>query len=86
MTYRDTKTELERFPETQQLTNLILIQILEQTLEKNSALQFNNARQRYRFIQEKHPEILNRVSLGQIASYLGITQETLSRIRAEKNC
>jgi CRP/FNR family transcriptional regulator, anaerobic regulatory protein len=84
MNYADIEKELETFPETQRLTNLILVQILEQMLDKNTALQFKNARQRYCFIQEKHPEILQRVSLGHIASFLGITQETLSRIRKMK--
>jgi CRP/FNR family transcriptional regulator, anaerobic regulatory protein len=84
MTYADLETELEKFPETQRVTTLILVQMLEQMLDKNAALQFKTARERYQFIREKHPEILQRVSLGHIASYLGITQETLSRIRAEK--
>lgn len=84
MTYADVQNELEQFPETQRLTNLFLVQLLEQMLDKNAALQFKTAKQRYGFIKEKHPEILQRVTLGHIASYLGITQETLSRIRAEK--
>jgi CRP/FNR family transcriptional regulator, anaerobic regulatory protein len=84
MTYAEIEIELESFPETQRLTNLILVQILEQMLEKNAALQFKNARERYRFMSEKQTQVLQRVSLGHIASYLGITQETLSRIRAKK--
>ncbi len=36
-----------------------------------------------KLIQEK-PQLLKRANLGQIASYLNISQETLSRIRAEK--
>ncbi len=84
MTYSDLEVSFEKFPEVQRVSRLILIQILEQTLDKNAALQFSKAQQRYRFITEKHPNLLQRVSLGQIASYLGITQETLSRIRAKK--
>jgi CRP/FNR family transcriptional regulator, anaerobic regulatory protein len=84
MTFAEVKTELEKFPETQQLTNLILVQILEQILDKNAALQFKTAGDRYRYLTEKHLPILQRVPLGIIASYLGITQETLSRIRAKK--
>jgi CRP/FNR family transcriptional regulator, anaerobic regulatory protein len=84
MTYADLENSFENFPEIERVGRLILIQILEQTLDKNAALQFNNARQRYEFITNKHPDLLQRVSLGHIASYLGITQETLSRIRARK--
>ncbi len=83
-TYADLETLFENFPEVEHVSRLILIQILEQTLDKNAALQFQNAQQRYEFITKKHPDLLQRVSLGHIASYLGITQETLSRIRAKK--
>ncbi|HSH64572.1 MAG TPA: Crp/Fnr family transcriptional regulator [Bacteroidia bacterium] len=38
--------------------------------------------QRYEKLILTHPDFLKRVSLTQIASYLGISRETLSRIRA----
>lgn len=44
---------------------------------------FKNASERYLELMQNHPEILKRVQLGYIASYLGITQVSLSRIRAE---
>ncbi|MFY7787752.1 MAG: Crp/Fnr family transcriptional regulator [Thermoflexibacteraceae bacterium] len=47
-------------------------------------LQFLTAKQRYEKLLAKFPTITNRISLGHIASYLKITQETLSRIRAGK--
>jgi hypothetical protein len=42
---------------------------------------FKEAKERYENIMKNAPHILQRVPLGYIASYLGITQETLSRIR-----
>lgn len=45
--------------------------------------QFKTAAQRYESLLEESPHIIERVSLGQIASYLGISQETLSRIRSK---
>ncbi len=84
MTFDDLEETFKKFPETEKVSRLLLIQVLEQTIDKNAALQFRNAEQRYRYITEKHPDLLQRVSLGHIASYLGITQETLSRIRAKK--
>lgn len=44
--------------------------------------QFKTASERYAELLEKHPDLIQRVQLGHIASYLGITQVTLSRIRA----
>ena len=40
-----------------------------------------NAKQRYEYLLKNHSGLLNRVPLGHIASYLGITQVSLSRIR-----
>ncbi len=47
-------------------------------------LQFLSATQRYKKLLTQFLNISNRISLGHIASYLNITQETLSRIRAGK--
>jgi CRP-like cAMP-binding protein len=44
---------------------------------------FKEARERYENLVGQSPHILQRVPLGYIASYLGITQETLSRIRSK---
>ncbi|MGL5317089.1 MAG: Crp/Fnr family transcriptional regulator [Bacteroidales bacterium] len=41
------------------------------------------AKERYEKLLELHPDICSRVNLGYIASYLGITLPTLSKIRAE---
>jgi len=44
---------------------------------------FKEARERYDHLITQAPHILQRVPLGYVASYLGITQETLSRIRGK---
>jgi CRP-like cAMP-binding protein len=43
--------------------------------------QFKTAAERYESLIQQSPHIIERVPLGYIASYLGISQETLSRIR-----
>jgi CRP-like cAMP-binding protein len=49
---------------------------------KSEALLFQTAEQRYLALLQQFPGITNRVSLGHIASYLGIKGPSLSRIRA----
>jgi|SRR5690606_10513279 len=44
-----------------------------------------NATQRYEHLMKTHPQFIQRIQLGHIASYLGITQVSLSRIRSEIN-
>lgn len=53
--------------------------------ERAMALRVFSARERYENLLKMYPEILQKASLGQIASHLGITQETLSRVRANKH-
>jgi len=45
--------------------------------------QCRTAMERYKELIATDPELLQRVQLGHIASYLGMTQVSLSRIRAE---
>jgi len=46
-------------------------------------LQKNNALARYQNLMKNHPEYVLKVSLGHLASYLGISQRHMSRIRKE---
>lgn len=46
-------------------------------------LQKENAEQRYLKLMEQNPHYLQRIPLNYLASYLGITQRHLSRIRKE---
>lgn len=61
--------------------------LAEQELVKTEScfigLQFQPATERYRNLLETNPQLIQRVQLGHIASYLGVSQVTLSRIRAE---
>ena len=52
--------------------------------ERLFSLKFHTAVERYQMLIEREPLIVKHVPLTYIASYLGITLETLSRIRAQK--
>lgn len=51
--------------------------------ERTLSLQFDSALERYRKLLSRYPFILQRASLGQIASYLGMSPVTLSRMRRD---
>ncbi|MGH1337774.1 MAG: Crp/Fnr family transcriptional regulator [Aureispira sp.] len=44
----------------------------------------SDAKQRYKNFLHQYPDLIQRISLGNLSNYLGITQVSLSRIRAEK--
>lgn len=50
--------------------------------QRIESLRFHDARQRYEQLEKQYPGISNRAPLKYIASYLGITQVSLSRIRS----
>lgn len=52
--------------------------------ERAFSLRMDDATQRYEKLLANHPDILQRVPLKYIASYLGITPQSLSRIRRKK--
>ena len=56
---------------------------LVKTEERLISHQFQTATERYKELLKENSDLIQRVQLGHIASYLGITQVSLSRIRAE---
>lgn len=58
-------------------------QELVKTEERLISRQFRTATERYQELLKTNPDLIRRVQLGHIASYLGITQVSLSRIRSE---
>lgn len=56
---------------------------LIKTEERLISRLFQTATERYQALMKDNPDLLRRIQLGHIASYLGITQVSLSRIRAD---
>ncbi|PQA94882.1 cAMP-binding domain of CRP or a regulatory subunit of cAMP-dependent protein kinases [Chryseobacterium piscicola] len=56
---------------------------LVKTEELIISRQYKTALERYKDLLKDKPYLLQRIQLGHIASYLGMSQVTLSRIRAE---
>ena len=56
---------------------------LNQMVRNRNFLQFGDAEEQYRHFLKHHPNLAQNVPLKFIASYLGITQSSLSRIRRQ---
>lgn len=63
----------------------LLEQLLMLQEEHSNLFKVFSAAERYRHLRQYQPHLLQRVSLSQIASYLGVARETLSRIRKQKD-
>jgi CRP/FNR family transcriptional regulator, anaerobic regulatory protein len=51
--------------------------------ERTQILRKHTAEEKYKFFLEHHPTLLQRVPLKNIATYLGMNEETLSRVRTK---
>jgi len=74
----------ENFPEMERYARLSMGTVFGHFLERITSMRFTTAKEKYNHFIKTYYDIHHRIPLGMIASYLGITQETLSRIRAEK--
>jgi CRP-like cAMP-binding protein len=68
--------------EIERLGRLLVSHGIVQVQQRFDDLHFFTASERYEKLFQEHPSLLNRVPIGMIASYLGISRETLSRIRS----
>jgi CRP-like cAMP-binding protein len=72
------------YHEIERLYRLLVSYGLTMIQQRFDDLHFATAHERYEKLMHTNPGLLQRTPLGHIASYLGITQETLSRIRKIK--
>jgi CRP-like cAMP-binding protein len=81
---KDTLTRLfSQYHEIETLVRIAYEKYYIRLEERYVNAQFKTATERYESLLLQTPHIIERVPLGYIASYLGISQETLSRIRSK---
>ncbi|HVI49085.1 MAG TPA: Crp/Fnr family transcriptional regulator [Chitinophaga sp.] len=71
-----------RYHELERLYRLHIADTLLKLQQNIIAQRFKTAQERYADLMILQPDLVNRVPLKHIATYLGISQESLSRIRA----
>lgn len=83
--YRISKEDIDKlfakYHKMEKLGRMVTVEMLTKLGNKLNAIQFQTAKERYDYMLAEFPDIAYQVPLGHIASYLGMTQETLSRIR-----
>jgi CRP-like cAMP-binding protein len=78
------ETLYERFPEFNLTARKILQEYYADAERRAFIARLTRAENRYRYLLLHYPHLVNRIPLKYIASYLGMTLETLSRVR--KKC
>jgi len=73
---------LNQYREIERLVRIVYENYYIRLEERFINSQFKTASERYLDLLKQSPQMVERVPLGYIASYLGISQETLSRIRS----
>jgi CRP-like cAMP-binding protein len=81
--YNDLESLASKHHDIENLFRQLVSFGLVQLQQKFDDLHFSTALERYQTLMTTHPTFILRVPLGMIASYLGITQETLSRVRSQ---
>ena len=75
----------DKYHDFDRLGRIIVTKTMLQLRNRIVSVQFETAQQKYESLLAIRPDITQRVPLTHIASYLGMTLETLSRIRNPKN-
>ncbi|HNW50690.1 MAG TPA: Crp/Fnr family transcriptional regulator [Prolixibacteraceae bacterium] len=83
MTYADEEIYFNQYPEFREFGRILVLHHFDLLQQRTLELIQESAENRYVKLLSEHPEIFQNVSLKIIASYLGITDTSLSRIRKE---
>lgn len=82
--YKDLEELCVKYHDIEHIMRKILSSGIVQMQNKIDDIHFVSAKQRYQNLLQKNPHIIQRLPLRMVSSFLGITQETLSRIRAQR--
>lgn len=83
MSYEDVQANFHGIPEFREFGRMMLITNYTVLKTRMLGMIKDTAENRYLKLMSQHPDIFQNVSLKIIASYLGITDTSLSRIRKE---
>jgi len=77
--------QFKSLPPINTFVRRLAVRILLASEEHSNLFKMYTPTERYRHIEKNNPKLLQRISLSQMASYLGVARETLSRIRGKSH-
>ena len=84
--------ELDKFeanfrskPEIERYLRKLLVRLLLVSEEYSNLYKISTPAERYKYVEQNRPLLLQRISLSQMASYIGVSRETLSRLRGKNS-
>lgn len=83
ISYSDIQKLYIEFPEFNTVVRKHLEYIFFLSEQRTQMLRKQTAKEKYEFFIENYPTLMQRVALRKIASYLGMNEETLSRVRSK---
>lgn len=84
ISYDELQFAYENFPDFNSIGRILTEKYYQLCEQRLYSLRMQKAHEKYQFLMRHFPQLVQRVPIKDIASYLGITLETLSRIRAQK--
>lgn len=81
--YNDLQYICRHFPEFHFFTRLLTEQYYTNSEQLLGALRMQRSHERYAFLMEQYPELIQRVPSKYLASYLGITDVTFSNVKSK---
>ncbi len=73
----------EHFPEMEKYARMDMGSTFGYIMERLASIRFTTAAEKYQHFLTTYSDMYHRIPLGMVASYVGIAQETLSRLRKE---
>lgn len=84
ISYKDLQYVYQTFPEFNFVGRVLTEKYYRLSEQRLYSLRMQRASEKYHYLLEYFPQLILRVPSKYLASYLGITEETLSRIRGQK--
>ena len=81
LSYAAIQKAYKKYKNFENYGRLIAEQILIKKQERIESFLFENAEERYLKFVENHSNIINRISVSHLSSYLGVERQSLTRIR-----